>query len=199
MTPDVTTMTTSRLGAPARWAAEWPENWQSVAVSRADKLLEELYEGQWARMVRLAALLLRSTDHAEEVAQDAFVQIYRRLHKFATADDAVGYLRTCVVNGVRSVQRHREVVQRLQPPPPAAPPGPEELAVRADSDRTVLAALDTLPQRQREVLVLRYWSELSGKEIAEALGISEGAVKSHTHRGVAALRAALDGQETGDE
>jgi len=173
-------------------------DWHAVQVSRADRLLAELYDGQWVRMVRLAALLLRSSDHAEEVVQDAFVQIYRRLGRFETAEDAVGYLRTCVVNGVRSVQRHREVVQRLQPPPPPAPAGPEELAVRAADDRAVLAALHTLPQRQREVLVLRYWSQLSGPEIAEALGISEGAVKSHTHRGVAALRAALHGASGGD-
>lgn len=185
-------MTTRGPGAAGGWRRLWPANWQSDVVSRADQLLEDLYAAQWVRMVRLAALLLRSSDHAEEVAQDAFVQIYRRLHKFDTADDAVGYLRTCVVNGARSVQRHREVVTRLQPPPPAAPPGPEELAVRAADDRAVLDALDTLPQRQREVLVLRYWSELSGREIAEALGISEGAVKSHTHRGVAALRAVLE-------
>lgn len=195
-------MTNGNLAPPVRVRVAWPQNWQSVVVSRADDLLEELYAGQWPRMVRLAALLLRSSDHAEEVAQDAFVQIYRRLHKFDSAEDAVGYLRTCVVNGVRSVQRHREVVVRLQPPPPTAPAGPEELAVRAATDRAVLAALDTLPQRQREVLVLRYWSELSGKEIAEALGISEGAVKSHTHRGVAALRTRLEAgglAEQGDD
>lgn len=161
-------------------------------MSHADQLLSELYDAQWVRMVRLASLLLHSSDHAEEVVQDAFVQIYRRARRFESAGDAVGYLRTSVVNGVRSVQRHREVVHRRQPPPPTAPPGPEELAVRADDDRRVLAALHELPQRQREVLVLRYWSELSGAEIAEALGISEGSVKSHTHRGVAALRTALD-------
>ena len=174
--------------------------WQSERVSHADRLLAELYEAQWVRMVRLAGLLLRSSDHAEEVVQDAFVQIYRRAKRFETAGDAVGYLRTSVVNGVRSVQRHREVVHRRQPPPPAAPAGPEELAVRAAEDARVLGALHDLPQRQREVLVLRYWSDLPGAEIAEALGISEGSVKSHTHRGIAALRAALgDDQSDGKQ
>ena len=168
-------------------------------MSHADRLLAELYEAQWVRMVRLASLLLHSSDHAEEVVQDAFVQIYRRAKRFDTADDAIGYLRTSVVNGVRSVQRHREVVHRRQPPPPTAPPGPEELAVRAAEDARVLAALHDLPQRQREVLVLRYWSQLSGAEIAESLGISEGSVKSHTHRGVAALRTALDNDQSDDQ
>ena len=166
--------------------------WDTDRVSHADELLEALYAGQWTRMVRLAALLLRASDQAEEIAQDAFVQVYKRANRFDTADEATGYLRTCVVNGVRSAQRHRDVVRRRPPPPDAAPDGPEELAVRAETGRTVLAALDELPQRQREVLVLRYWSELSEAEIAESLGISKGAVKSHAHRGVAALRGRLN-------
>ncbi len=163
----------------------------TVGVSHADELLEALHAGQWAAMVRLAALLLRSNDQAEEIAQDAFVQIYRRANRFPTPDDAIGYLRTCVVNGVRSAQRHRDVVRRRPPPPEPAPDTPEELVVRAETNRTVSAAVTALPQRQREVLVLRYWSELSEAEIADALGISRGSVKSHTHRAVAALRARL--------
>lgn len=170
---------------------EVPLGCDTVPVSHAEELLEALHSGHWVRMVRLAALLLRSTDQAEEIAQDAFVQIYRRAARFATAEDATGYLRTCVVNGVRSAQRHREVVRRRPPPPDPAPDGPEEWALRTETGRTVSAAVTALPQRQREVLVLRYWSELNEAEIAEALGISRGAVKSHTHRAIAALRARL--------
>ncbi|MFW6597893.1 SigE family RNA polymerase sigma factor [Propionibacteriaceae bacterium Y2011] len=160
-------------------------------MSRADDVLRELYEGQWVRMVRLAALLLGSNDRAEEVAQDAFVGIYKRLSRFESADDAVGYLRTSVVNGARSQLRHREVATRLRPLPPPAPPGPEEVAVRAEDDQRVLAALRELPERQREVLIMRYYADASGPEIAEALGISVGSVKSHTHRAMAALRQTL--------
>ncbi len=165
-------------------------------MSDADALLRELYDGQWATLVRLATLLLGSSDHAEEVVQDAFVGIYRRLKRFDRAEDAVGYLRTSVVNGTRSVHRHREVARRKPAPPDVAPAGPEERAVAADPHRHVLTALDRLPARQREVLVLRYYLDATGPEIAEALGISTGAVKSHTHRGIAALRDALGGTDT---
>ena len=68
---------------------------------------------------------------------------------------------------------------------------PDERALQAETSDEVMAALRRLPQRQQEVLVLRYYSELSEAEIAEALGISRGAVKSHSSRGVAALRQRL--------
>ncbi|MGD7789520.1 RNA polymerase sigma factor [Propionibacteriaceae bacterium Y1700] len=175
----MSTLTTHRL------------RWESDVVSHADDLLRELYDTHWVRMVRLAGLLLGSNDQAEEVTQDAYVGIFKRLGRFRSAEDAVGYLRTSVVNGTRSVLRHRTVVRNNQPLPDTAPDGPEELAVRRDTDTRVLAALRELPMRQREVLIMRYYSDASGPEIAEALGISVGAVKSHTHRGIAALRERL--------
>jgi RNA polymerase sigma factor (sigma-70 family) len=69
-------------------------------------------------------------------------------------------------------------------------------AAQADEDARVLAALRRLPRRQQEVLVLRYYADASEAEIAEALGVSRGAVKSHAHRGIAALREALAGEVT---
>ncbi|WP_432486378.1 RNA polymerase sigma factor, partial [Kineococcus esterisolvens] len=89
----------------------------------------------------------------------------------------------------------RAVADRKRPLPDPAPEGPEERAVRSAEHRLVLAALDALPVRQREVLVLRYSADLSEQDIAEALGISRGAVKTHAHRGLAALRAGLRAQE----
>lgn len=168
-------------------------------MSHADDLLRELYDAQWVRMVRLAGLLLGSNDQAEEVTQDAFIGIFKRLGRFRTADDAVGYLRTSVVNGTRSVLRHRTVVRNNQPLPDPDPAGPEEWAVRRDADARVLAALRELPMRQREVLIMRYYSDASGPEIGEALGISVGSVKSHTHRGIASLRQRLGALMENDE
>jgi RNA polymerase sigma-70 factor (sigma-E family) len=142
-------------------------------------------------MVRLATLLTRDASVAEEIVQEAFVAMHGRWNRLSDPAAAQGYLRTCVVNGARSAMRHRSVVERHYQPGPPVPADPEERAVQATEDARVLAALRTLPRRQQEVLVLRYYADLSEHDIAATLGISRGAVKSHAHRGLAALRAAL--------
>lgn len=157
----------------------------------ADAAVGRLYAVHWRPLVRLAALLLGESGPAEEVVADAFVALHRRWPRLADPHTAHAYLRASVVNGCRSVRRHRDVEVRHRQPGAPASAGPEELAVRSDEDARVMAALRTLPRRQQEVLVLRYYADASEAEIAEELGISRGAVKSHSHRGIAALRAAL--------
>lgn len=157
----------------------------------ADTAVAHLYAAHWNHLVRLAALLTRDPSVAEEIVQDAFVALHRRWHRLTDPAAAHAYLRASVVNGARSALRHRNVQERHRQPNDPVPAGPEELAVRADEDAHVLAALRTLPRRQQEVLVLRYYADLSEFEIAQALGLSRGAVKSHAHRGLASLRAAL--------
>lgn len=159
----------------------------------AESTLRDLYDRHWVGLVRLAGLLLGSTDAAEEVVQDAYVAIFRRIDRFADAGDAYGYLRTSVVNGCRSVHRHRAVVHRKPVLADVAPALPDEIAVRHEADEHVMTALRTLPPRQQEVLVLRYYADASEAEIADTLGISRGAVKSHAHRGMNALRGLLVG------
>ncbi|NLT56722.1 MAG: SigE family RNA polymerase sigma factor [Actinomycetales bacterium] len=166
------------LDEPARWTP--------------DTAVTVLYAAHWGRLVRLAALLTGDASVAEEIVQDAFVALHHRWRRLADPAAACGYLRTCVVNGARSSLRHRVVEERHRQPGPPAPAGPEEHAVRADEDARVLAALRTLAPRQQEVLILRYYADLSEQDIAAALGISRGAVKSHAHRGLANLRQALD-------
>ena len=91
------------------------------------------------------------------------------------------------------MMRHRGVVSRhVASSRPSDPEPAADTSVLAAERRTaVLDALDQLPGRQREVLVCRYFLDLSEAEIAETLGISRGAVKSHASRGSAALRASL--------
>lgn len=162
----------------------------------ADEAVRALYATHWVPLVRLAALLLQETAAAEEVVQDAFVALHRRWPRLKDPYAAGGYLRTSVVNGSRSVQRHRQVeVRHRQPGPPAAA-GPEDRAVAASEGRAVITALQSLSARQREVLVLRYYADASEAEIAETLGVTVGAVKSHAHRGLSALRAALHDEHT---
>ena len=125
--------------------------------------------------------------------QDAFVALHGTLAAARDPDRALAYLRRSVVNGVRSAQRHRGVERTGTPRPRCRPPpAPSTGRCVALEHAEVLAALRTLPPRQREVLVLRYYVDLSEADIAEALGISRGAVKSHASRGMAALRLALE-------
>jgi RNA polymerase sigma-70 factor (sigma-E family) len=157
----------------------------------ADTAISVLYSAHWNQLVRLATLLTRDVSVAEEIVQDAFVAFHRRWDSIADPGASHAYLRASVVNGARSALRHRSVEERYRQPGPPAPAGPEELAVRSDMDARVLAALHTLPRRQREVLVLRYYGDLSEADIAAALRLSRGAVKSHAHRGLISLKAAL--------
>jgi len=159
----------------------------------ADEALAALYAAQWAPMVRLAWLLVRDQGVAEDVVQDALLGIHRRWGQLADKGQAVGYLRRSVVNACRSVQRHRKVESDYLAK--AGPAGrdattasAEELALRQVGNAAMRAAVERLPRRQREVLILRYYADLSEAQIADTLQISPGSVKAHAHRGLLALR-----------
>lgn len=155
----------------------------------------ELYHAHRLRMVRLAVLLVDDLGTAEDVVQDAFTALYRRHgERIAEVDNALGYLRTAVVNTARSVLRRRRTARAWTPPTPADVPSAEASVVLDEAHREVLAALGRLTARRREVLVLRYWADLSEAEIAETLGISRGAVKSNASRGLDALERILEGR-----
>ena len=151
-----------------------------------------MYSLHYRALVRLAALLVRDTPTAEEVVQDSFVAMHGGWQRLRDAEKALAYLRQSVVNRSRSVLRHRSVVDKnlLKAPPdmPSAEHGALVLLERS----AVVKALRGLPVRQREAIVLRYYADLSEAEIADTMGISRGAVKSHTARGMASLRAALE-------
>ena len=158
----------------------------------ADGAVTELYSVHYRPLVRLAVLLVRDTPTAEEVVQDAFMAMHGGWQRLRDAENALAYLRQAVVNRSRSVLRHRTVVDKnLQKAPPDMPSA--EHGALAQLERSaVVDALRKLPERQREAIVLRYYADFSEAEIAAAMRISRGAVKSHTARGMAALRAALE-------
>ncbi len=166
----------------------------------ADTAVEQLYAAHWRRLVRLAVLLLRDQGAAEEVVQDAFVAMHGRWRSLRDPDKALAYLRQTVVNRSRSALRHRGVVERhLARQSAAALADPADApALAGDRRSAVLDALRALPTRQREVLALRYYLELSEAEIADTLGISRGSVKAHASRGSATLRALLTDHLRGD-
>ena len=158
----------------------------------ADRAVTVLYAAHYRSLVRLAALLLRDMATAEEVVQDSFVAMHDGWRRLRDNDKALSYLRQSVVNRSRSVLRHRVVVDRNAPKPPPDMPSAEQGAITLLERSAVVTALRTLPPRQREALVLRFCGDLSEAQIAAAMGISKGAVKSHTARAMTALRSVLE-------
>jgi RNA polymerase sigma-70 factor (sigma-E family) len=158
----------------------------------ADRAVTALYTAHYRSLVRLAALLVRDVATAEEVVQDSFVAMHGGWRRLRDSDKALSYLRQSVVNRSRSVLRHRVVVDRNAPKPPPDMPSAEHGAMTLLERSAVVAALRTLPPRQREALVLRYYGDLSEAQIATAMGISKGAVKSHTARAMIAMRGVLE-------
>ena len=168
--------------AMTRAAVEWD----------ADRAVTAIYSEHYRSLVRLAAFLVRDNATAEEVVQDSFVAMHGAWRRLRDTDKALSYLRQSVVNRSRSVLRHRMVVDKNTPKPPPDMPSAEHGAIIQLERSAVVSALRGLPERQREALVLRYYGDLSEAQIASVMGISRGAVKSHTARAMAALRAVLE-------
>ncbi|MFJ8312042.1 MULTISPECIES: RNA polymerase sigma factor [unclassified Streptomyces] len=154
--------------------------------------LTELYRARRLDMVRLALFLVDDLPTAEDVVQDAFAAVCRM---YGTSLDGLqdpgAYLRTAVVNAARSVLRRRRTSRAYIPPHQGYGPPVDEGLLLAEEHRQVLDALAQLTQRQREVLVLRYWSELSEAQIAQTLGLSRGTVKSTASRALDVLEKKL--------
>ncbi|MGW2859471.1 RNA polymerase sigma factor [Streptomyces sp. NPDC001205] len=159
----------------------------------APPTVSELYHAHRLKMVRLAVMLVDDLATAEDVVQDAFTALYRRHgERIDEIDNALAYLRTAVVNASRSVLRRRRTARGYTPPHEPDAPSAEERVVLDEEHREVLSALGQLTARRREVLVLRYWSELTEAEIAATLGISRGSVKSIASRALDSLEKILE-------
>jgi RNA polymerase sigma-70 factor (sigma-E family) len=165
-----------------------------AADCQADDLISGLYQAQALALVRLAKLLLRDQASAEDTVQDAFVSLYQALPRLTDHDQILPYLRAAVINRSRSVlrARRRALLRKVHHEPPAS--SAESAAMIGEDRQAVLAAVARLPRRAREVLVLRYYLDMSDQEIAAALGVSRGTVSSTGSRGLAAL--ARDLKET---
>jgi RNA polymerase sigma-70 factor (sigma-E family) len=153
--------------------------------------LPELFNAHYRRLLALAVLVNDgSRETAEDIVQEAFARLHGRT--LADPDRAAAYLRATVLNLSRSrLRRLRTARLHQRPDDRALPSAEDDVLLRADQ-RAVLDAVRDLSPRQREALVLRYWADLSEAEVAAAMGLSTGAVKSHTSRGMAALRRSLE-------
>ena len=157
-------------------------------------LVEVLWHRHYTGLVRLGVVMLGSREAAEDAAQDAFVALYRHRASLRDPEAAEAYLRSAVLNRCRSWVR-RQATQRAPRPRLAVleqARGPEDAIVGREEVGSVVAAMRTLARRQREVLACRYVLELSVRETAELLQISEGAVKSHAHRGLQTLQQRIE-------
>ncbi|HUA31469.1 MAG TPA: SigE family RNA polymerase sigma factor [Streptosporangiaceae bacterium] len=164
----------------------------SRIAAEADLAITQMYHAEYRSLVRMAAMLVGDTGTAEEVVQDSFIAMHAAWRRLRDADKALHYLRRSVVNRSRSVLRHRVVVDKHLPKGEPDMPSAEQSAIIRLERSAVVAALLTLPDRQREALVLKFYLDLSEEEVAAAMKISRGAVKSHTARGKAALRSILE-------
>lgn len=154
--------------------------------------LARLFDRHHTPLVRLAVLL--GADDAEDIVAEAFYELYRRWRRLRSPEAALPYLRAVVCNLTRMRLRHLQVVRKHAERPPDGVDSPEAEVLLREDQRALVAALKRLPARQREALVLRYWLDLRESEIAASVGISAGAVKSHTSRGMAALTRVMEGR-----
>jgi RNA polymerase sigma-70 factor (sigma-E family) len=151
----------------------------------------ELYRAHYLSLVRMAALLVGDVAAAEQVVQDSLVAMHANWRWLKRGEKALAFVRRRVINRSRFVLRHQVSGERdVGPPLPQVPSAACDAGPQLACS-PVVAALDRLSRRQREVLVLRYYADLSEAETAAAMGISSGAVKSHTARAMLAIREAL--------
>jgi RNA polymerase sigma-70 factor (sigma-E family) len=155
-------------------------------LSTADDAVGELYREHAARVVRLAFLLTGHTGAAEEIAQEAFVAVWRSWDRIRSPDGAYAYLRKTVLNASRSFLRRKALELRHSL-------ARADDAVRIDSDDRVdvLRAVARLPRRQRECVVLRFYEDLTEAETARVLGIAVGTVKSQTFKALRRLEKVM--------
>jgi RNA polymerase sigma factor (sigma-70 family) len=151
---------------------------EQTAVSAAVEF-EELFSDRYRSAVRFAFLLTGSAQVAEEIAQEAFPQVFRRWAEIRNPD---AYLSRALVNGARSWGR-KEHRRACEQPSGSVEFDPDTIAVRD--------ALWELPDRQREALVLRFFLGRTDREIADAMGCPVGTVKSLIHRGLGKMKETL--------
>ncbi|MFF1301846.1 SigE family RNA polymerase sigma factor [Streptomyces sp. NPDC058307] len=148
---------------------------------------QEFVRARWSHLVRTAYLLTGDAHHAEDLTQTALAKAYRSWRRVAGSDNPEAYVRRMLVTCNSDRFRKRRVKESLTDEPPELA-GRDEAVARVDERGVLMAALAQLPPRQRAVVVMRYWEDLSEAEAAEVLGCSQGTVKSQASKGLAKLR-----------
>jgi RNA polymerase sigma-70 factor (sigma-E family) len=163
---------------------------QLAADAGAEAAVTALYQANALSLIRLAYIMLGDLPSAEDVVQEAFCGLYRRWDRLKDASGALYYVRASVLNGCRSVLRRRAVRRRSLAYQPSAASA-EAVVLSGEEREEVIRALGRLPHRQREVLVLRFYAELSDREIAQVMGIRQSTVRSAAYRALETLARVL--------
>ena len=152
-----------------------------VALSNADAV-RSFVEDEYGKVVGAVTMAVGSRDLAEDVVQDALVKVLRDDHR---PDRMAAWVTVVAINEARQVMRRRgaetRAIQRTVPAPPTDPFHEVELG------GALRERVSALPERQRDVVLLHYFLDMSVVETAEALGIDAGTVKTHLHRARGAL------------
>ncbi|MFD9727564.1 SigE family RNA polymerase sigma factor [Streptomyces sp. NPDC059072] len=176
-------------------AGEGGEAKEVVAGTTVDHLTET-YQAHYRSLLGLAALLLDDTASCEDVVQEAFIRVHSARNRVRDRDKTLAYLRQTVVNLSRSALRRRILGLKLLSKPMPDMASAEEGAYDQLERDDLIRAMRGLQRRQREVLVLRYFADMTEAQVAETLGISLGSVKAYGSRGIAALRVAMEAAQS---
>ena len=168
----------------------WPGRNDRGAAEPA-RQVTELFQTHQLELVRLAVLMVGDLATAEDVVQDAFEQLHRRWGALRKPSSALDYARSAVLNGCRSVHRRRLVARRHEPQIAASAWRDTDTAAAIAQRTELIDAFRALPRRQREVLALRYYLDMSVADVATTLHISPSAVRSTASRGLDALARIL--------
>ena len=160
-----------------------------VGIDR-DTLVARLFEEEGAALVRLARLFTDDRNAAEDLVQEAFIRLHKSAHRIRGPEKAAPYLRSIVINLARDHNRRGLMSLRHQEAAPGGsdPDAPEDRLLLDEKQRLLLDEVRTLSPRQRDCIFLRFYLELSEREIADVLSISPNSVKTHCRRGLASLR-----------
>ncbi|MFI6009769.1 SigE family RNA polymerase sigma factor [Streptomyces sp. NPDC051243] len=173
-----------------RDGADHAEN--TAAAGTTVDHLTETYRAHYRSLLGLAALLLDDTASCEDVVQEAFIRVHSARKRVRDPEKTLAYLRQTVVNLSRSALRRRILGLKLLSKPMPDMASAEEGAYDQLERDSLIRAMKGLQRRQREVLVLRYFADMTEAQVAETLGISLGSVKAYGSRGIAALRVAME-------
>jgi RNA polymerase sigma-70 factor (sigma-E family) len=179
------------IRSPGPWPERAAHDPSAEIAANPARYVTELFRAHHLELVRLAVLIVGDLSTAEDVVQDAFEQLHRRWRTLRKQSSALDYARSAVLNGSRSVIRRRSVARRFEarlvtPRRPAA-----DTAVLFEQRTELIEAFRALSARQREVLALRYYVDMSVADVAVTLHVSEGTVRSTASRGLDALARIL--------
>jgi len=163
-----------------------------MTLPAVDEAIADLFNEHARSLVRLARLFVDDRNAAEDLVQEAFLRLHGSFHRIENRDRAVAYLRSIVLNLARDQNRRGLVSLRHRLPERQGPASVEDRIVMREDQQEVFDALQSLPNRQRDCLALRYYLNLSPPDIAATLGLSVNSVKTHLRRGLGALEISLE-------